>query len=333
MMEDGCRVFVVADRNVSAFARSLSPGSPLLEITADEEHKTIDTVMQICRWLLAQGADRKSLLYAVGGGVTTDMAGFAASIYKRGIPYVNYPTTLLSQVDAGIGGKTGVNLDSYKNMIGVIVMPQETRICPEVLKTLPDRELRSGAAELLKSFIIDNRSVTTPSGVISDPYRRSVELLSAAQIDFEALEPLIKAAGEVKRRVVASDPYEKGLRRVLNLGHTYAHAIEWYQHSCPPDASSAVRPLSHGEAVSVGIVKAARISAAMGLCPASLADSLREDFLACSLPVDLPCDEQVLFEAMLKDKKAEGGSVNFVLIEDIGKVVIRQIDDLHKYKG
>ena len=142
-MEDGCRVFVVADRNVSSFARSLSPGSPLLEITADEEHKTIDTVMQICRWLLAQGADRKSLLYAVGGGVTTDMAGFAASIYKRGIPYVNYPTTLLSQVDAGIGGKTGVNLDSYKNMIGVIVMPQETRICPEVLKTLPDRELRS----------------------------------------------------------------------------------------------------------------------------------------------------------------------------------------------
>ena len=333
MIPQGKKIFIVADRSVREFARSLSPDSPMLEITADEEHKTIDSVMQICRWLLSQGADRSSILYAVGGGVTTDMAGFAASIYKRGIPYVNYPTTLLSQVDAGIGGKTGVNLDSYKNMIGVIVMPAETRICPEVLKTLPDRELRSGAAELLKSFIIDNRSVTTPSGIIRDPYRRSVELLSAPSLDFEALEPLIKAAGDVKRRVVEADPYEKGLRRVLNLGHTYAHAIEWYQHSCASSDCGDARVLSHGEAVSVGIIKAAGISARMGLCSPELALRLREDFVACSLAVDLPCSEDVLFEAMTKDKKAEGGSVNFVLIQDIGKVIIRQIDDLHKYKG
>ena len=142
-------VFVVCDRNVEMLASELAPDRPHLSITADEDHKNMDSVLSICRWLLSEGADRNALVYAVGGGVTTDMVGFAASIYKRGVRYINYPTTLLSQVDAGIGGKTGVNLDSYKNMIGVINFPADTRILAKSLDTLPDRELRSGAAELL----------------------------------------------------------------------------------------------------------------------------------------------------------------------------------------
>ena len=148
-------IFVVCDRNVEGFARRIA-GRALLPITADEEHKTIDTVMEICRWLLEQGADRDALVLAVGGGVTTDMTGFAASIYKRGVRYANVPTTLLSMVDAAIGGKNGVNLYGYKNLLGVIRQPEFTAIFPEALETLPEREMRSGVAEMLKTFIIKN---------------------------------------------------------------------------------------------------------------------------------------------------------------------------------
>ena len=173
-------VFVVYDRNVERYATQIAGGRPALGITADEDHKTIETVMEICRWLLSQGAGRDAVLYAVGGGVTTDMVGFAAGIYKRGVRYINYPTTLLAMVDAGIGGKTGVNLDGYKNMLGVFKLPLRTVIRPEYLSTLPERELRSGAAEMLKSFIIENEDGN---------YEKAVKALSGP-VDFAALKPL-----------------------------------------------------------------------------------------------------------------------------------------------
>lgn len=374
-------IFVVCDRNVETLARSLAPGRPLLAIVADEEHKDMDTVLGICRWLLECGADRNAVVYAVGGGVTTDMAGFAASIYKRGVRYVNYPTTLLCQVDAGIGGKTGVNLDGYKNILGVINFPLETRILPQALETLPERELRSGAAEMLKTFIIKD----------GGNYRKAVEALSRDKVDTDELAPLIEAAAQVKREIVAQDPTEKGLRRVLNLGHTFAHAIEWYQHgharpaaaaaetaaasaasaadgrtsgrtghenpaatrtvaaetvaasvaetaaetaaasaTTPAAASSAgSAPYSHGEAVAIGIIQAARISEKLGIAAQGLAERLTEDFRACRLPVELPCRAQLLEQAIWKDKKAEHGIIHFVLIEDIGTVIIKDLDDLH----
>lgn len=359
-------IFVVCDRNVETLARSLAPGRPLLAIVADEEHKNMDTVLRICRWLLECGADRDAVVYAVGGGVTTDMAGFAASIYKRGVRYVNYPTTLLCQVDAGIGGKTGVNLDGYKNILGVINFPLETRILPQALETLPERELRSGAAEMLKTFIIKD----------GGNYRKAVEALSRDKVDTDELAPLIEAAAQVKREIVAQDPTEKGLRRVLNLGHTFAHAIEWYQHghtrpaaaaadgrtsgrtghenpaatrtvaasvaetaaetaaasaTTPAAASSAgsAAPYSHGEAVAIGIIQAARISEKLGIAAQGLAERLTEDFRACRLPVELPCRAQLLEQAIWKDKKAEHGIIHFVLIEDIGTVIIKDLDDLH----
>lgn len=335
-------IFVVCDRNVETLARSLAPGRPLLAITADEEHKDMDTVLGICCWLLECRADRDAVVYAVGGGVTTDMAGFAASIYKRGVRYVNYPTTLLCQVDAGIGGKTGVNLDGYKNILGVINFPLETRILPQALETLPERELRSGAAEMLKTFIIKD----------GGNYRKAVEALSRKKIDLDELAPLVEAAADVKREIVAKDPTEKGLRRVLNLGHTFAHAIEWYQHghtrpaaaaadrrtsgqtghenpSATAPAAAGSAPYSHGEAVAIGIIQAARISEELGIAAQGLAERLVEDFRACRLPVELPCRAELLEQAIWKDKKAERGIIHFVLIKDIGTVIIKDLDDLH----
>lgn len=335
-------IFVVCDRNVETLARSLAPGRPLLAITADEEHKDMDTVLGICRWLLECRADRDAVVYAVGGGVTTDMAGFAASIYKRGVRYVNYPTTLLCQVDAGIGGKTGVNLDGYKNILGVINFPLETRILPQALETLPERELRSGAAEMLKTFIIKD----------GGNYRKAVEALSRKKIDLDELAPLVEAAADVKREIVAKDPTEKGLRRVLNLGHTFAHAIEWHQHghtrpaaaaadrrtsgqtghenpSATAPAAAGSAPYSHGEAVAIGIIQAARISEELGIAAQGLAERLVEDFRACRLPVELPCRAELLEQAIWKDKKAERGIIHFVLIKDIGTVIIKDLDDLH----
>lgn len=309
-------IYVIYDRNVETFALNLAEGRPSLAIIADEAHKTMDTVLDICRWLLAQGANRDAIVWAVGGGVTTDLVGFAASIYKRGVRYANYPTTLLSQVDAGVGGKTGVNLDSYKNMIGVTKFPIYTRILPEVLATLPARELRSGAAEMLKTFIIDNKG---------DRYEKAVKVLSEPKIDFAALAPLIEAAAAVKRKIVEQDPYEENLRRCLNLGHTYAHAIEWYQHTHP-----TADPMTHGEAVAVGMVQAALLSERLGLCNAGLAEKLRKDLQACGLPTELPCPEAELEAALWKDKKAEKGIIHFVLIKKIGKVIIKDLDDLHQ---
>jgi 3-dehydroquinate synthetase len=309
-------IYVIYDRNVEAFALKLAEGRPALAITADEAHKTMDTVLDICRWLLARGANRDAIVWAVGGGVTTDLVGFAASIYKRGVRYANYPTTLLSQVDAGVGGKTGVNLDSYKNMIGVTKFPVYTRILPEVLATLPARELRSGAAEMLKTFIIDNKDGN---------YEKAVKVLSEPVIDFHALAPLIEAAAAVKRKIVEQDPYEENLRRCLNLGHTYAHAIEWYQHTHP-----TADPMTHGEAVAVGMVQAALLSERLGLCKAGLAERIRADLAACGLPTELPCPEAELEAALWKDKKAEKGIIHFVLIKKIGKVIIKDLDDLHQ---
>ncbi len=303
------KIYIIWDKKVKSFAGALVKGAPLYDFTADEKHKTIETVLDICRWLLEQGADRKSLVYAVGGGVTTDLVGFAASIYKRGVRYINVPTTLLSQVDAGIGGKTGCNLDGYKNILGVTRFPEKSIFYPESLKTLPERELRSGAAEMLKTFIIKD----------DGNYEKAVELLSADKIDFDALAPLIEAAADVKREIVEQDPYEYGLRRVLNLGHTYAHAIEWWQDD---------KLFSHGEAVAIGIIEAAKLSEKMNLCPEGLSDKLRSDFIRCKLPVELPCPKEELQEAIWKDKKVENGRIHFVLIKAIGNVIIEDIDDL-----
>ena len=302
--------FVIYDRNVEKYALDLAQGAPALPIIADEAHKTMESVMQICRWLLEQGADRESVVLAVGGGCTTDMVGFAAAVFKRGIRYRNYPTTLLSMVDAAIGGKTGVNLDGYKNMLGAFKLPVRTEIRPEYLRTLPEREFRSGAAELLKTFIISDRKGN---------YARAVSLLRGP-VDIEALAPLVSAAADVKRKIVFKDMFEENIRRHLNLGHTYGHAVEWWQRQAPGRTD-----YTHGEAVAIGIVRAARVSERLGFCREGLADLIASDLAACGLPVELPCPCEDLLPAIRNDKKNIDGVVKFVVIKKIGKVALADI--------
>ncbi len=327
------QVFVVCDRNVEDFARKvaglrtdartaqrgtdgpLSRIDNLLPITADEAHKTIDIVMEICRWLCDCGADRDALVLAIGGGVTTDMAGFAACIYKRGIRYANIPTTLLSMVDAGIGGKTGVNLDGYKNLLGVIRQPEFTAIFPEVLETLPDREFRSGLAEMLKTFIIKNPR---------NAYERTVDLFNdgaRASVADGNLAELIQLAAGIKQEIVEKDEFESGLRRKLNLGHTWAHAIEWWQKE-----AGRKEQFTHGEAVAIGMVQAARFAEKIGIAEEpGLAAKIKKDLDACGLPTELPCPAEELLPAILKDKKAYGSKIKLVLPCRIGKVVVKPV--------
>lgn len=360
LLQEYSSVFVVYDRNVEKYAQELN--FPALAIEATEANKTFGTVIDICNFLLAHHTDRNSLLLAVGGGITTDLAGFAACIFKRGIRYANVPTTLLAQVDAGIGGKTGCNLDSFKNMLGIIRQPEFTYLSSYTLDSLPLREFRSGIAEMLKTFIIASaedyvKAVAFFSKVFSNIHEpdtnesepqssisASIASVTSGAAGFHTqLDELIEKAARIKAGIVEQDADEKGLRRVLNLGHTYGHAIEWWQqqnislaneragvqeiHSNEKESTDAQGCLlkasfTHGEAVAMGIVKIARISEERGIAAKGLAERLRADFQACGLPVDLPCPESQLYDAIAQDKKSENGKVHFVLIQDIGKVVV-----------
>ena len=311
LLEAYPKVFLVYDRNVAWVAKEIAAGCPLAGMKAldtSEKAKDMATVLDLCSWFLEAGADRSSLLLAVGGGITTDLAGFAACIYRRGIRFAFVPTTLLAQVDAAIGGKTGVNFLDFKNMLGVIRQPDFTFECAQVLRTLPRRDFLSGAAELLKTFMIDNTG---------NAYEKTVALLSAPA-DSATLQTLIAAAAKVKAGIVSRDEQERGERRCLNLGHTFAHAIEH-------EARQAGLDVTHGEAVAVGILLAARLSEAMGLAPKGLAARLETDWTACGLPTGVPFDPATLTAAMTKDKKAEGDTIHFVLLSSIGQVEIRKI--------
>ena len=307
-LADEKAVYVVHDRNVGAFARRIAGRLPGLQgiysLSASEAEKNIDTVADICRWLLEKGAGRDAYVLGIGGGITTDITGFAASVYKRGVRFAFVPTTLLAQVDAAIGGKNGVNLAAYKNMMGVFRQPEVTFICAEALDTLPGEELLGGAAELLKSYLIDNTG---------DKYGQAVAVFSDLAARRAELPALAAGAAAVKAAIVERDEFESGERRHLNLGHTFAHAIEKVSDG----------HISHGRAGSMGILLAARLSEALGVAPAGLEKQLRTDFKACGLPVECPWPVSVLGGAMAKDKKAEGDAVRFVLLEGIGAVCTR----------
>ena len=305
LLADEKEIFIVYDAAVEGFLGRI--GSEKVKgyvaVETSEEGKTMETVLMLCRSMMEAGLSREALVLALGGGILTDIAGFAASIYKRGVRYANIPTTLLAQVDAGLGGKTGVNFDQYKNMLGVIRQPQFTFLCPEVLQTLPERIFRAGAAELLKTFLLAD----------AQRYRAAVTCLGAA--DKPDLGGLIFEAARIKAEIVARDPFEKGERRKLNLGHTFAHAIEH---------EAAVRDddISHGEAVAMGLVLAARLSDRLGVSETPLADLLEADFAACGLRTDCPYATEVLAAAMARDKKAApDGSVRLVLLRRIGETV------------
>lgn len=320
LLEGERQVFVVFDSAVAEMVPEIagSLGGRLagaVGIEAGEEMKGMDTVLKLTGSMLEAGLDRGGLVVAIGGGITTDIAGFAASIYKRGVRYANIPTTLLAQVDAAIGGKTGVNLDSYKNILGVIRQPQFTFICPEVLLTLPRREFFSGAAEMLKTFIIADAENYRKALALLEEIAKADDHKTAIRRHAAAIGELVSAAAAIKAGIVSLDQYESGKRRTLNLGHTFAHAIEH-------EALLRGDDITHGEAVAMGTILAAELSDKTGLST-GMEKRLREDFTTVSLPVDCPYPLGALEDAMLRDKKADGEMIHFILIRNIGEVVDR----------
>ncbi len=326
-------IFAVVDANLGRGCPVTGEIGGILErrkaetllIEASETAKTMETVMRICSWMLSRGADRDALVLAVGGGITSDMAGFAASIYKRGVRFAYIPTTLLAQVDAAIGGKTGVNFEQYKNILGVIRQPEFTYLCPRVLETLPQRDFLSGAAEMIKTFIIED----------GGNYEKAVDLLWNMSIESDTsgkqwpeiihghlaeLQQLISAAARVKAGIVSRDQFENGERRKLNLGHTFAHAIETLAQKDGSD-------ITHGEAVAMGLIFAARLTDRLyGYDEeSSMAMKLETELWDCNIPCYCPYSIGEMAEAMTKDKKAAAGKIHFVLPRAVGDVVIEDL--------
>ncbi|MBO7544804.1 MAG: 3-dehydroquinate synthase [Bacteroidales bacterium] len=266
---------------------------------ASEAAKGMSTVVEIERAMMEAGLSRGGLVLSIGGGITTDVGGFAASLYKRGVRFANVPTTLLAMVDAAIGGKTGVNLDGYKNMVGVIRQPEFVYIDDAFLQTLPEREMRCGVAELLKTFLLGDARL----------YEEAV-----ANLPHVSREHIL-AAGRIKEAIVADDPFESGRRMILNLGHTFAHAIEKLSDGA----------VAHGEAVAMGIVLACRLSDRLGVSDGSLEAYVREGFKKAGLPLESPYSVKELSGAMSRDKKAAGEKIKFILLESPGKPVIKEL--------
>ena len=274
----------------------------VLEIKPGEAHKNIATCLEVWQKLSDLGADRKSLLLNLGGGVVTDLGGFVASTYKRGIDFINIPTTLLAMVDASIGGKTGVDLGVLKNQIGVINQPVMVLIIPEFLKSLEKRQINSGFAEMLKH------------GLISSP-EYWAELISIK--DFSSIKYIQKSVA-IKNNVVQQDPTEQGIRKKLNFGHTIGHAIESYFLDSPE-----LKTLLHGEAIAIGMILEGYFS--NQLCGLSKVDlnEIKKAFLDHFEKVAFSNEDISSIIALLKhDKKNTHGNINFVLLSQIGMTVL-----------
>ena len=302
-ISEASQVFILTDENVAPFwlpevAHWLHCDAAVdIVVSAGEQHKNLQTVQRIWKALLKHHADRNALLVNLGGGVITDLGGFAASTYKRGIKFINIPTTLLAMVDAAIGGKTGIDFGGGKNQIGTFAEAEGVIIDPVFLETLPERELCSGLAEMIKY------------GFITDANLLNVNL--------ETYQQYIARTGEIKREIVAKDPTEKGLRKILNFGHTIGHATE--SHSMTTDC-----PLLHGEAVALGMVAALWLSVKQcGLDEKVLHDYEKQlPMLLSEAELNLTeADVESVLDYLVLDKKNKGEKPQFVLLEAVGKPV------------
>ena len=313
----GQRCAVISDRNVArlcskAALESLAAAgfSPvLITVPAGETAKSLRSVQDCYDQLAAHRLERKSFIVALGGGVVGDLAGFVAATYLRGITFVQVPTTLLAQVDSSVGGKVGVNLKAGKNLVGAFYQPRAVICDLATLDTLPIREFRAGLAEVIKYGIIYDAALFA---------RLERELPRLLERDESILSAVIGRCCAIKAEVVGQDETESGLRAILNFGHTIGHALE---------ATSGYGRFLHGEAISLGQVAAARISAErLGLPPSQVA-RIRNLFANAGLPVQLklsPTQIRKICEAMRLDKKVSGGEVNFVLARKIGRVEFGQ---------
>ncbi len=304
------KVFVLVDENTGELCLPIfksqvaaSDGFIILEIKSGEINKNIQTCTQVWEALSEANADRKSLLINLGGGVVTDLGGFVASTFKRGIDFINVPTTLLAMVDASVGGKTGVDLGALKNQIGVINQPEMVLVIPSFLRTLAERQLQSGFAEMLKHGLIQNIE-----------YWKQLKPIS----DFHNIDDLIYDSVVIKNTIVLQDPTEQDLRKILNYGHTLGHAIESYFLE-----SDAHETLLHGEAIAIGMVLEAYLSYKLtGLSKDQLQD-IKMTFISRYKKITFNSGDIESILSLLKfDKKNSHGNINFVLLDSIGKPII-----------
>ena len=306
------KIFVLVDSQthnhcLSSFLSRLEINQEIeiIEIENGEINKTIETCTGVWNALSELNADRKSLLINLGGGVVTDLGGFVASTFKRGIKFINIPTTLLAMVDASVGGKTGVDLGVLKNQIGVVSFSEMVLIDTNYLSTLPQNELRSGLAEMLKHGLIHDQKYWD-------------KMSNLSQYNQDDLNMLIYESVQIKKDVVTQDPNEDGLRKTLNFGHTLGHAIESYFLS-----EKEKTTLLHGEAIAVGMILACYISNKQEGFPANKLEYIKSTMLNMYGKVEFKdSDYQSIIDLLKFDKKNTHGNINFVLLEDIGKTKI-----------
>ena len=297
------QIGVLADLNTTTscypLVKKYLPAHILLEVPAGEEFKTLDTCVTVWEQLTLHNFDRHSLLVIIGGGVLGDLGGFCAATYKRGIDFLLMPTTLLAQVDASIGGKLGIDFQHYKNHIGVFQEPASTLINPSFLKSLPPRELRSGFAEIIKHCLISDR-------IMWDTIRQR-------SLENQDWDTLIRHSAEFKYSVIQQDPREKGLRKILNFGHSIGHAVESF-------FLDHYARLFHGEAIAVGMICESHIAMKKGLIQKSELEQISEFILTIYGKVAVP-PLSSLIDIMAQDKKNKGNRILMALTEGIGKAV------------
>jgi len=295
---------VITDNNVRHFHGDSFSDFEIIEIGTGESIKTLKTVEKIYRRFLDLEMDRNSFVIGIGGGIVLDIAGFAASTFMRGLDFGYVPSTLLAQADASIGGKTGVNLYGYKNIVGVFSQPRFVLCDTDLLKTLPERELLCGISEIIKHALIKS------SSLFNFLEKNCSALLSLQQ---KTVQKAVYDSIMIKSRIVETDTLEKGERKKLNFGHTLGHAIE------------KVSPTSHGLAVSMGMVMAARMSVARGMLSSEETGRIEKLLLNYGLPVQPPNNSDALLEAIKKDKKRVGKEIEFVFLREIGKAEVIKI--------
>ena len=312
-LNDFNSVFILVDENTDKYCLEIFINKSEIDnykkivIKSGEENKNIDTCISVWKELNSQKADRKSLLINLGGGVLTDIGGFIASTYLRGIEFVNVPTTLLGMVDASHGGKTGIDFLGLKNQIGVFNMPIDVILDSVYLKTLSKEEYLNGFAEIFKhSFITDSSDLNFNSLIKLDFFN---------DVDF-----IINKYSDIKNQIVKIDRYESNSRKVLNLGHTIGHALESYSH-----LSNTLDKLKHGEAIIIGLITELYISYKLNDFSLDTVDKLKEVSLNYFSRINLNHSNlKSIYDLMIFDKKNEKGSVNFVLLDKGGRPVVDQ---------
>lgn len=305
------KYIIIADETVAGLYQTHLSDLPLFTVPAGESSKSFGTYQKLCEDILSTGIDRQTVIVAFGGGVIGDLAGFVASTLMRSIPYVQIPTTLLAMVDSSVGGKTGIDTPQGKNLIGTFHQPQAVLIDPDVLKTLPARHLKAGYAEVVKYGLIQDEN-------FYDWLTQHGSSLVKGEIDAQI--KAIETSCQAKANVVAADETEQGQRALLNLGHTFGHAIE--------KINGYNESILHGEAVAIGIVLAFKLSHRLGLCSTEDITTITQHLNTIDLPTrlsdfkHLPTDPQLYLAAMTTDKKALNGWPAFILVRGIGKAFI-----------